>query len=337
METERKSLKRTLFQFVMFRLALMIELLRNLKQYFKVGLFYQRCDVIKTLGEGHKVKPIPPKVIAVIPHITSVEESKDRQKAAAKIEKLRLTIDSLLASFAHCQLTIVIKTVADRHITAYLPEYQINCIQVQEESNLDPMFMGFKCQDELVKRVDEFDWFLFLEDDILLEDSFILEKLEKFNANCGSKRALLFPNRYELWEGTKRYIDLIIDRGLEWNRLSIVDVDRVKFGECTNPHSGFFALSKDQVKLWGESGREWNNKNLGFGGPRECAATFSLLECFSIYKPHPANLHFFEVRHYDTKYSQLYPELGPDYIFSAIQSKPTKSSEEQQIKTLVET
>lgn len=337
METERKSLKRTLFQFVMFRLALMIELLRNLKQYFKVGLFYQRCDVIKTLGEGQKVKPIPPKVIAVIPHITSVEESKDRQKAVAKIEKLRLTIDSLLASFAHCQLTIVIKTVVDRHITAYLPEYQINCIQVQEESNLDPMFMGFKCQDELVKRVDEFDWFLFLEDDILLEDSFILEKLEKFNANCGSKRALLFPNRYELWEGTKRYIDLIIDRGLEWNRLSTVEVDGVKFGECTNPHSGFFGLSKDQVKLWGESGREWNNKNLGFGGPRECAATFSLLECFSIYKPHPANLYFFEVRHYDTKYSQLYPELGPDYIFSAIQPKPTKSSVEQQIKTLVET
>ena len=335
METERQSLKKKFYQFVMFRLALMIELIRNLKQYFKVALFYQRCDVIKTFGEGQQVKPIPPKVIAVIPHITSVEESQDRQKAVAKIEKLRLTIDSLLASFAHCELTIVIKTVADQHITAYLPEYQINCIQVQEESDLDPMFMGFKCQDELVKRVDEFDWFLFLEDDILLEDSFILEKLEKFNTNCGSKRALLFPNRYELWEGTKRYIDLIIDRGLEWNRLSTVEVDGVKFGECTNPHSGFFGLSKDQVKLWMESGREWNNKNLGFGGPRECAATFSLLECFSIYKPHPTNLHFFEVRHYDTKYSQLYPELSPDYIFSAIQPKHPVMEEEELTKTLV--
>jgi hypothetical protein len=335
METERQSLKKKFYQFVMFRLALMIELIRNLKQYFKVALFYQRCDVIKTLGEGQQVKPIPPKVIAVIPHITSVEESKDRQKAVAKIEKLRLTIDSLLASFAHCELTIVIKTVAEQHITAYLPEYQINCIQVQEESDLDPMFMGFKCQDELVKRVDEFDWFLFLEDDILLEDSFILEKLEKFNTNCGSKRALLFPNRYELWEGTKRYIDLIIDRGLEWNRLSTVEVDGVKFGECTNPHSGFFGLSKDQVKLWMESGREWNNKNLGFGGPRECAATYSLLECFSIYKPHTTNLHFFEVRHYDTKYSQLYPELSPDYIFSAIQPKRPVMEEEELTKTLV--
>ena len=339
METKTQSLKRTLFQFVMFRWALLIEIIRTLRQYFKVGLLYQRGDVIKSLREGEKVKPIPPKVIAVIPHITSVEESQGQQKAVAKIEKLRLTIDSLLASFAHCELTIVIKTVANQHITAYLPEYQINCIQVQEESNLDPMFMGFKCQDELIKRVDAFDWFLFLEDDILIQDSYILEKLEKFNANCGSKRALLFPNRYELWEGTKRYIDLIIDSGLEWNRLSSVEVDGVKFGECTNPHSGFFGLSKDQVKLWIESGREWNNKDLGFGGPRECAATYSLLECFSIYKPHPTNLHFFEVRHYDTKYSQLYPELSPDYIFSAIQPKPTptKRPEEQRIKTMVET
>lgn len=329
MDTQTQSIKRQIFHFIMFRWALMIELFRDLRRYLKIALFYQSRNVIRTLGESQKVERKPQKVIAVIPHITSVEEAKDRNKASAKIEKLKLTIDGLLASFAHCELTIVIKTVADRHITGYLPEYQIGCIQVEEESEGDPMFMGFRCQDALISRVNDFDWFLFLEDDIVLQDSYILEKLEKFIVKSGSGRNLLFPNRYELWEGTKRYIDCTIDTKLAWNRLSSLEIDGAKFGEPTNPHSGFFCLSKDQVKLWIESGREWNNKDLGYGGPRECAATYSLLECFSIYKPHPSNLHYFEVRHHDTKYSQLYPELSPDYIFSAIKAKPKASTLER--------
>lgn len=320
MDTKQQSLKRAVFHFFLFRWAFMIELVRSINRYLKIALFYQKREVIKVLGEHNIVERKPPKVIAVIPHITTVEESKNREKAQAKIEKLQTTIDGLLASFAHCHLTIVIKTVADRHITAYLPDHQIGCIEVQEEIDVDPMFIGFRCQDELVKRVEDFDWFVFLEDDIVLHDSFILEKLTRFNTKGGLDRDLLLPNRYELWEVTKRYIDLTIDIEMNWNRLSTLAIDDVKFSECTNPHSGFFCLSKLQLKRWIESGREWKDKNLGFGGPRECAATYSLLECFSLYKPHASNLHFFEVRHYDTKYSQLYPEQSPEYIFSSIKN-----------------
>lgn len=298
----------------------MIEAFHSLKRYLKLGLFYQRREVIKAVGERQFVDKKVPKVIAVIPHITSVEEANDREKAQAKIDKLKTTIDGLIASFAHCQLTIVLKTVAGRQITAYLPEYQIGCIQVQEEVDIDPMFIGFRCQDELIRRVDDFDWFIFLEDDIVLQDSFLLEKLERFNAKVGLERDVLLPNRYELWEATKRYIDLTIDTEMAWSKLSTLLLDGVKLAECTNPHSGFFCLSKSQLKYWIESGRDWKDKDLGFGGPRECSATMSLLECFSLYKPHPANLNFLEVRHYDTKYSQLYPEQSPDYIFSPIKS-----------------
>lgn len=318
MDTKQQGLKRGIFHFFLFRWAFMIELVRSITRYLKLALFYQKREVIKALGEGNAIERTPPKVIAVIPHITTVEESKNREKAQAKIEKLQTTIDGLLASFAHCHLTIVIKTVADRHITAYLPDYQIGCIEVQEEIDIDPMFIGFRCQDELIKRVEDFDWFVFLEDDIILQDSFILEKLIRFNTKGGSDRDILLPNRYELWEVTKRYIDLTIDAEMDWSRLSTLEIDGVKFSECTNPHSGFFCLSKLQLRRWIESGREWKDKNLGFGGPRECAATYSLLECFSLYKPHASNLHFFEVKHYDTKYSQLYPEQAPEYIFSSI-------------------
>lgn len=320
MDKKQQSVKRAVFHFFLFYWAFMIELIRSIIRYLKIALFYQRNKVIRACGEGGVLERKSPKVIAVIPHITTVEEAKDQEKAQAKIEKLQTTIDGLLASFAHCRLKIIIKTVADRSITAYLPKYQIDCIEVQEEIDVDPMFIGFRCQDELIKRVEEFDWFVFLEDDIILHDSFILEKLEKFNTNGGSERDILLPNRYELWEITKRYIDLTIETEMDWSRLSTLEIEGVKFSECINPHSGFFCLSKLQLKRWIESGREWKDKNLGFGGPRECAATYSLLECFSLYKPHASNLHFFEVKHYDTKYSQLYPEQSPDYIFSPIKS-----------------
>ncbi len=303
------SIRRNTFHFLLLQWAILIERYRFLIRALKVQLLLQRFQIFKVLDEGYSVQLNPPKVIATIAHITSVEESKDQEKAFAKTERLKNTIDGLLTSLAHCQLSIVINTVADRHITAYLPDYQISCIRVQEESECDPMFVGFRAQDELVKNLDDFDWFLFIEDDIILQDSYIIEKLENFNTQCGYDNAVLLPNRYEFWQGTKSYIDLtILNSEVHWNKISTVEIEGVKFAECVNPHSGFYCLSKNQMKHWISSGRIWNNKNLGFGGPRECAATYSLLECFSLYKPHPSNLNFFEVKHYDTKYSQLYSE-----------------------------
>lgn len=318
MDIKQTSYRQRLYHLILFCWVLMFDFIHSLRRYLKVSLFYQKHKVLKTIGERHPFETKVPKVLVVIPHITSVEEAQDRDKAQSKIEKLTTTIDALLASFAHCQLTIVLKTVAGRHIEAYLPQYQIDCVQVQEEVDIDPMFIGFRCQDELIKRVDDFDWFIFLEDDILLQDSFFLEKLEKFNTKVGLVRDVLLPNRYELWEVKKTYIDLTMDEKMAWSKLSALEIDGVKFAECTNPHSGFFCLSKSQINYWVESSRDFNGKDLGFGGPRECSATYSLWECFSLYKPHPVNLNFLEVRHYDTKYSQLYPEQSPEYVFSSI-------------------
>ena len=324
MNIEPLNIRRKIFNFILFCWALITELIRVINRYFKLALLYQKVNIIKALSEAKTVQPNSPNVIVTIAHITSVEEAKDRKKASTKIERLKNTIDGLLSSFAHCQLSIVINTVPDRHITAYLPDYQIRCIRVQEESDCDPMFVGFRAQDELVNNVDNFDWFLFIEDDIVLHDSFILEKLEKFNTKCGYPHAVLLPNRYEYRQGIKNYIDLtllvnLLDSDKIWNGLSTVEIEGVKFAECANPHAGFYCLSKSQLQQLISSGRAFKDKNLGFGGPRECAATYNLLECFSLYKPHPSNLYFLEVKHYDTKYSQLYPKPS-SYSFSSIKN-----------------
>jgi hypothetical protein len=311
------SPKRKVIHFIFCQIALLQEISRVFIRYIKMMLFYQKKTIINIFKENEQPDKERPKIFAAVAHITSVEESENPEKGAAKIERLRHTIDGLLASFAHCDLTIAIQTLPNRHVTAYLPEYQIKCIQIQEEPECDPMLVGFRLQEGFVEKVEEFDWFLFIEDDIILSDAFTIEKLEKFNQQSGYENAILYPNRYEMYQGTKRYIDLTITQPLVINKLSSVEIEGVKFAEFNNPHSAFYCLSRKQMKHWIKSGRFFKNQIVNVG-PLESAATFCLLECFSIYKPHLSNLNYFEVRHYDTKYSKLYPEPESPYTLSAV-------------------
>ncbi|MEG3988922.1 hypothetical protein QUA13_17525 [Microcoleus sp. S28C3] len=309
--------RRKVMHFIFLQLALLQEISRVATRYTKLMFFYQRDRIIDLFKENEQPEKARPKVFAAVAHITSVEESNNPEKATEKIERLRHTIDGLLTSFAHCDLTIAIQTLPNRHVTAYLPEYQIKCIQIQEGPECDPMLVEFRLQEEFVERVEKFDWFLFIEDDIVLYDAFILEKLENFNRQSGYENAILYPNRYEMDQGTKRYIDLTIQQPLLWNQLSSVEIEGVKFAEFNNPHSAFYCLSRNQMKQWIKSGRIFKNQVVNVG-LLESAATFCLLECFTIYKPHPSNLNYFEVRHYDSKYSKLYPEPESPYTLSAV-------------------
>lgn len=288
-------------------LGVLVSLFQTSVKWIRQKLFYVRREIIhKLAGHSEDQEIKKPKVSVAIVHITSTEEATDPEQGKIKIERLHQTIDGLLGSFAHCQLRITIITMANRNIVTFLPQYQQRFIEIREITDGDPMLIGFPAQEELFSQIDDFDWFLFIEDDIVLRDSFLLEKLEQFNQNCGCNNAILLPNRYELYEGVKNYIDFTIDETLAWNKVSVLNIHGVKFAEWTNPHSGLYCLSQAQMQLWQQSGRQWGNRDLGFGGPRESAATFCLLECFSVYKPHFSNLNFLEVEHYDSKYSMLY-------------------------------
>ncbi|MEG4587374.1 hypothetical protein QUA54_19475 [Microcoleus sp. MOSTC5] len=315
--SSEKNTRRKVMHFIFLQMALLQEISRVAMRYTKLMFFYQKNRIIDLFKENEQPEKERPKVFAAVAHITSVEESNNPEKATKKIERLRHTIDGLLTSFAHCDLTIAIQTLPNRHVTAYLPEYQIKCIQIQEGPECDPMLVGFRLQEEFVERVEKIDWFLFIEDDTVLYDAFILEKLENFNRQSGYENAILYPNRYEMDQGTKRYIDLTIQQPLLWNQLSSVEIEGVKFAEFNNPHSAFYCLSRNQMKQWIKSGRIFKNQVVNVG-LLESAATFCLLECFTIYKPHPSNLNYFEVRHYDSKYSKLYPEPESPYTLSAV-------------------
>jgi hypothetical protein len=221
------------------------------------------------------------------------------------------TLDALVESLGHTQLELVLNTLPGRHVAAALPEHLRDRLLVRERTVDDPLYLGFEAQQEFDRRVDDADWFLYVEDDIVLSDSLLLEKLEYFNANAPAE-AVLLPHRYELLDGRKFYIDLWSKEGRPedqaWNRLTLLEIGDWKFAEFENPHSGFFCLSQQQLRRWLASGRRWYGL-ASYVGPRESAATGALEECFRLYKPHPSNMTFLQIRHLGTKYAEFFSEL----------------------------
>ena len=309
-------LKQKLINSGIFSYVLVKKATHALLRKWRMLTFYQNREVIIFLAD-QTITPKRPKMFVVMNHIVSELEVKDPTgKGAPKVERLAQTIDGLLASFAHCELKILINTVPDRHIIKHLPAYQQERISVKDDPFFNPLYLGYRAQDELAKHVQDYDWFLYIEDDIVINDGSFLDKLSRFNRFSGYPNAILFPNRYEMYEGKKYYIDLTIEPRLAWDKVSAVEVDGTKFAECSNSHSGLYCLSKTQMEHWIASGRTWNYQDI-MVSPLESAGTYCLMECFKIYKPHPLNLSYLEVRHYDTKYSKLYPDPSP-FILSAV-------------------
>jgi len=275
--------------------------------HLRLTLFLRRGRVIQIFSERYVTsKPKETKVLVVITHIVQPWEAKNEESGALKIERLRQTIDGLLSSLSHCDLKIIINTLPNRNVITFLPSYIKEKITVRDAKVEDSMFAEYYAQDLLIENKNKFDWFLFIEDDLVIMDSYFLEKIAFFNDHF-QVNDILIPNRYEMCDGVKHYIDIVFDSSnnpvFAWNILSTIDVGGVKFSECANPHGGMYCLNREQLQKWVESGRHWHNKVLSHG-PLEWAATFCLFECFNLYKPHSENMHFLEVLHYDVKYSK---------------------------------
>ena len=295
-----------------------------LRRRLRRHLFFAKFAAFPVLTDKPKAVAPRPRVLAAIVHITSPEEQASRPAAQVKVERLAATIDGLLCSFAHCDLKVLVVTMGQRHVVAFLPDHLKDVVELHLVDGGDPMFIGYPAQDALIERRDAHDWFVFLEDDIEIRDASFLDKVSRFCALPGMERCVLMPNRFEYVNRVKRYIDFTHLAGIvDWNRLSQVSHDGNVMAECLNGHAGMFCLSRAQIDMLAASGREWRGLDL-YGGPRESAATFSLLECFRLYKPHPDNYYYLEVRHIDTKYSLMHPDMSP-YCFTAISNQGSRS------------
>jgi len=279
-----------------------VELLGVLRTRARIASFKQRGMVAHLFPEPPSHES-PPRVLAVVTHLA--DASRPTELSAQRLER---TLDGLLESLGHTRLELVLNTMPGRHVAATLSDHLRSRLVIRERQGVEPMFLGFEAQVEFADRVDEVDWFLYLEDDLVLNDPLMLEKLGYFNASTPPE-ALLLPHRYEFWNGRKTYIDLVSRNSPEWtwNRLTVLEIEDWKFAEFDNPHSGCYFLSRHQLRRWMDTGQRWYGE-ISYTASRESAATGCLGEAFRLYKPHPDNLTFLEIRHLGTKYAELFAQ-----------------------------
>jgi len=207
-------------------------------------------------------------------------------------------------------LHIVVCTVEDSHL--------INSLTVpramfhHQPVKCDPMMIGFACQQVLKAHLGKYDYYCYLEDDLLIQDSFFLRKLEWFSRTFGNE-VLLLPHRYEISAHEvlhKLYIDGPVrpDFSARWQDINdrrTLNADylgsEISFERWSNPHSGCFFLNAAQMADWSAS-PVFGDLDCGFAGPLESAASLGIMKHFRIHKPSAAHAGFFELQHQHNRY-----------------------------------
>lgn len=312
----REPIRRRSIAWLVIVIGVLCNRLRAARLFLKRNLLFRRLAILRRLSDPQGL-PDKQKIAIAIAHIVSEEEASDRRVGARKLERLVATIDGLLNSFAAHDLRVAVCTMSGRSVAECLPAYQRGYVDVRYFDDEDPMHVGFRMHDVLMESLDSADWFLFIEDDIVLSDAFFIDKMRAFVGAACDVDSILMPHRYEYVGGRKCYIDLTIMDQLDWLKTAKVEIGSWCFAECSNPHGGLFMLNREQMQRWRSLGRNWTDQTL-MAGPLETAATYCLMEHFRIYKPVPSNIGFLEVHHYDSKYSwpeEEMPEPGRQFAW----------------------
>jgi len=207
-------------------------------------------------------------------------------------------------------LDIVVVTTGGRHLLdgLGLPGGLFN----HREVVTDPLTLGFACHEVLAENLGRYDYYCFMEDDLVITDQGFFDKLTWFNEKFGAE-SVLFPNRYETLLSApckKLYIDRATLENLPEQSAS--PDDRRAIHEAflarplvlkrpSNPHSGCFFLNEAQFRTWREQ-PYFLDRNAGFVGPLESAATLGVMRTFKIYKPWDDWPGFLEIHHACNRY-----------------------------------
>jgi hypothetical protein len=204
------------------------------------------------------------------------------------------------------QLHVVMCVSGKDHLAGAL-EIPDGCIEVRSVRG-DPLFLGYACHEVLRERLGEFDYYAYMEDDLVLNDAWAFTKLRWFTQMVGEE-CLLQPNRFEVADRRagfqparfaleidtdspamgrlktcptmKAYIDgdLPPEKTARYQDISIEPMLRgrflgapVTFRRTTNPHAGCFFLTEGQMRLWSEQ-PYFLDRDATFYSPLEGAAT----------------------------------------------------------------
>jgi len=182
----------------------------------------------------------------------------------------------------------------------------------RQQVDTEPMLLGFGCHQTLKMNLGRYDYYCYMEDDLLIQDPFFLRKLAWFNGLFGDE-AVLLPHRFETGGAqpvSKLYIDGPVreDFTAKWQDINDHRTleaeafgDRLTFERWANPHSGCFFLNARQMEAWANS-PSFGDLDTSFAGPLESAATLGIMKNFRIYKPSFRCAGFFEIKHLHNRY-----------------------------------
>jgi hypothetical protein len=225
------------------------------------------------------------------------------------IEQRSATAKAMPAA-APIKVDILICTARAAHILDLLPAGMPPLTHAATESA--PELIGFTCHDYLRRNLGQYDYYGYLEDDLVLHDPLWFMKLAWFNNTVGDDK-LLQPNRFEAGRGKlvpKVYVDGDLAEHVTAPFQDIrssptlnLDVlgQRIRFERTLNPHSGCFFLNARQMGQWARQ-PHFNDRQSRFIGPLETAASLGIMRTFKVYKPAPAHADFLEIQHHGAGY-----------------------------------
>lgn len=201
-------------------------------------------------------------------------------------------------------LDIILVTTGRHHLVEHLPRALFG----HAATEIHPRLLGFFCHRLMAERLDGYDYFVYLEDDIAVADPLFFVKLAWFERSFGAD-VFLQPNRFEADAAqptAKLYIDGPPAAPDIPARLQDVNDRRrlaaelmghtFRFERMPNPHAGcFFASAAHLRRLVATP--EFGRPSNAFFGPLESAATLPIMRCFAVYKPDRVNAGFLEVQH----------------------------------------
>lgn len=205
-----------------------------------------------------------------------------------------------------CDLDIVICTTQGHHLLEQLslPYHFYRHHPTQAE----PLLLGFECQAVLRDCLGQYDYYCFMEDDLILHDPWFFIKLDWFTKWAGDL-SLLQPNRYEISTHAltcKTYIDgnllprvtAPFQNVQEHPQLQSTFLGLpVLFRRALNPHSGCYFLNAKQMEHWAKQ-PDFLDRDTRFVSPLESAATLGIMKTFRVYKTAPEQANFLEIQHF---------------------------------------
>jgi hypothetical protein len=208
------------------------------------------------------------------------------------------------------QIEVVVCTAGDRHVLPMLP--LSSQLYHHHKTGAAPLQLGFECHAILRDRLGAFDYYCYLEDDLILLDPWLFIKLAWFSQKGGDDK-LLQPNRFEAALDTparKMYLDGDLSPQATAGFQEVTGAadlaadilgTRVFFHRTRNPHAGCFFLNARQMEYWARQ-PYFLDRDTRFISALESAATLGIMRAFKIYKPGLENADFLEVQHFGNAY-----------------------------------